>query len=198
MKWSVPCSIERITACNQLNGLIPPSILRLRAHRHCRLWYKLNAYRLWLEAYLSSAAEISLYLSVIFSFHSSCFCTSHPWVWMMHSTETQHGCGRELMSESFPPLLSSAVDVRKTGKRLSHKGSFSQRVCFFYFRNRIITYGFSLLFIFSLFTPFAVLRSLLLQQSMFIVHPERILAKSMDIGTALDWMLWKGALHSPI
>lgn len=87
---------------------------------------------------------------------------------------------------------------RRLAKDCLTKAAFLKGFAFFILEIELLLMGFLYCLFFSLFTPFAVLRSLLLQQSMFIVHPERILAKSMDIGTALDWMLWKGAIHSPI
>lgn len=87
---------------------------------------------------------------------------------------------------------------RRLAKDCLTKAAFLKGFAFFILEIELLLMGFLYCLFFSLFTPFAVLRFLLLQQSMFIVHPERILAKSMDIGTALDWMLWKGAIHSPI
>ena len=105
-------SIERITAYDQLNGFIPPSILRLRIHRHFRLWYKLNIQccdwrHAWVQLQKSVYTWVQFFIWLKLLLHLPSLA--------MNDAQKQRpstGCGREPMNECFPPLLSSAVDTQ--------------------------------------------------------------------------------------
>lgn len=144
-----------------------------------------------------------------FSFDSSYFCASHPWLWMMHRSRDPalgvvvnswmkvfHLCSVLQLTYRMLGIITKMhlLRHRRLAKDCLSKAAFLKGFAFFILEIELLLI-YCLFFLFFVFS-FAVLRSLLLQQSMVLVHPERMLANGIDIGTRLD--IWEGALHSPI
>lgn len=132
-----------------------------------------------------------------FSFDQSCFCTSHPWLWTMHRSRDPalgvvvnswmkvfHLCSVLQLTYGMLGIITKVhlLRHRRLAKDCLSKAAFLKGFAFFILEIELLLMGFLYcLFFLFLFFPFAVLRSLLLQQSMVLVYPKRMLAKGMDI-----------------